>query len=76
MARRPFPTPAGHVRLELKPEAELALESFRNMLSWGVPPVGARDGARNLGREHWPVPPAWWAYVLGATRWCPPRGEW
>lgn len=72
MTRRKFPTPAGRVRLELTEADELALHAFRNFLSWGVHPLDAH-APLDAGR---PVPPAWWAYAFGASRWCPPRGEW
>lgn len=67
MTRRRFPVPTGHVRLPLTEADELTIHAFRNFLSWHVDP---------LDREHAKhVPPAWWAYVLGHTRWCPPNGE-
>ena len=51
--------------------------AFTNFLSWGEEPVIAHgpDTRVNpkLGRA---VPPAWWAYVVGASSWCPPKGEW
>lgn len=43
---------------------QLAIEAFGNFLAWGVRPD---RGAR-------PVPPAWFAYALGASAWCPPPG--
>lgn len=54
----------------------MAVEAFTNFLSWGEHPVIAAqaDGYRQPIRRN--VPPAWWAYALGATEWCPPRGEW
>lgn len=48
-------------------ERELAaVEAYVNFLSWGEHPT---HGGRH-------VPPAWWAYVMGASKWCPPAGEW
>jgi hypothetical protein len=44
------------------------VEAFRNFLSWGQDRFGSMVATN-------PVPPAWWAYVLGATSWCPPKGE-
>lgn len=75
MTRRRYPC-GNDVRLDLDPEAELALQAFRNFLSWKVDPLRARDatGFDPPALAH-KVPPAWWAYVLGATRWCPPAGE-
>lgn len=53
-----------------------AVEQFGNFLSWGEKPAqmmanpgGGDDRARRA------VPPAWWAYALGETRWCPAKGE-
>lgn len=48
--------------------ADMAIVAgFANFLSWGEQPnVPER---RN-------VPPAWWAYAFGATKHCPPVGEW
>lgn len=48
------------------------VEAFGNFLSWGERP--ARDW--HLGhsplRRAWP--PAVFAYITGATAWCPPKG--
>jgi hypothetical protein len=49
---------------------EVVVQAFKNFLSWGERPVDPETLRRT--RE---VPPAWWAYVVGATRWCPPEGE-
>ena len=46
---------------------EEVVQQFTNFLSWNVRPKSPAD-ARN-------VPPAWFAYALGLTRWCPPKGE-
>ena len=45
------------------------VDAFRNFLSWGEVPVGPENprASRN-------VPPAWFAYALGYTTWCPPKG--
>lgn len=52
------------------PDAEV-IQAFANFLSWGVRPT--RPGAPlELQRA---VPPAWYAYALGATLHCPPAGE-
>lgn len=40
---------------------------FTNFLSWQMQPA-----PQSTDR---PCPPAVWAYMLGATRWCPPKGE-
>lgn len=48
-----------------------AVDAFRNFLSWGAAPM-TPHGTVRLSRD---VPPAWWAYVLGHTTWCPPAGE-
>lgn len=53
-----------HVLDELPADAAASVESFRSFLSWGVHP-------RSVVR---PVPPAWFAYALGLTQYCPPRG--
>ena len=47
------------------------INSFANFLSWGVRPKHVRDPRR----EALPVPPAVWAYLLGFTWYCPPKGE-
>jgi hypothetical protein len=47
-----------------------AIDAFENFLSWGEQP--SRPGHLEPRRT---VPPAWWAYTLGATKWCPPAGE-
>jgi hypothetical protein len=51
-------------------EVAMTVLAFKNFLSWGAKPnvPGWPDEPRH-------VPPAWWAYVLGHTRWCPPIGE-
>lgn len=41
--------------------------AFAHFLSWGMQPA-----PYSLSR---PCPPAVWAYMLGATSWCPPKGE-
>lgn len=56
-----------------------AVQQFTNFLSWGERPlvVMANPGGGDADRRRLrPVPPAWWAYALGETRWCPPKGEW
>ena len=50
-----------------------AVEAFSNFLSWEKRPYRASDG--EVMHAYRAVPPAWWANVLGATRWCPPKGE-
>jgi hypothetical protein len=49
-----------------------AVEAFTNFLSWGERPASARD---QLPPDRRNVPPAWYAYVLGYTTWCPPKDE-
>ena len=48
------------------------VSAFGNFLSWGIRPV-----VKGITYEtrHRPVPPAWFAYVMGLTTWCPPKGE-
>jgi hypothetical protein len=46
------------------------VEQFRNFLSWGAKP----NHPLLLEPEERNVPPAWWAYALGQTRYCPPAG--
>lgn len=49
-----------------------AVESFHNFLSWGeIPALPSDATARRVYRS---VPPAWWAYSFGFTRYCPPKG--
>lgn len=43
------------------------VDQFKNFLSWGVTPTGRNDDRH--------VPPAWFAYALGLTQYCPPEGE-
>jgi hypothetical protein len=50
-----------------------AVEAFSNFLSWGEVPAIASTGRPKYKRRA--VPPAWWAYSFGETRWCPPKGE-
>lgn len=50
------------------------MEAFANFLSWGAQP-GRRARDFVFEREQRDVPPAWWAYALGATTYCPPQGE-
>jgi hypothetical protein len=55
----------------------VAVESFRNFLSWGVFPenyTGHRQPDRRFVIRR-PVPPAWFAYAMGLTSYCPPKGE-
>jgi hypothetical protein len=47
------------------------LEAFRNFLSWGEHPSSKEHRVPGPRR----VPPAWYAYALGYTAWCPPIGE-
>lgn len=49
-------------------EEQDVIRAFSNFLSWGERPSKMR-----LRRD---VPPAWFAYAIGATKWCPPAGEW
>lgn len=50
-----------------------AVEAFGNFLSWGaVPALPSTARVKRVKRD---VPPAWWAYTFGDTRWCPPKGE-
>lgn len=46
-----------------------AVQSFVNFLSWASAPA-----TPSLHRPDRHVPPAWYAYALGATRYCPPVG--
>lgn len=46
--------------------------AFTNFLSWGEKP--SILGTRVITARR-AVPPAWWAYAFGDTRWCPPKGE-
>lgn len=54
------------------------VEAFHNFLSWGELPYREVQRTRGhvdpnlISRK---VPPAWWAYALGHTTWCPPKGE-
>jgi len=51
-----------------------AVEAFSNFLSWGeVPAIPVPTARVKYVRRA--VPPAWWAYTFGDTRWCPPKGE-
>jgi hypothetical protein len=52
------------------PEDWHRIEAFSNFLSWGEQP-----STKNHLQPARHVPPAWWAYTLGATTWCPPKGE-
>lgn len=47
----------------------MVVEAFKNWLQWAGPPGPHSNMAR-------PVPPAFYAYALGASSWCPPLGEW
>jgi hypothetical protein len=49
---------------------EAAVDAFYNFLSWGAKP--SLPGSTII--EDRDVPPAWWAYAMGATRFCPPVG--
>lgn len=54
---------------------EEIVQAFKNFLSWGERPALPRPAMER--QQVFParrVPPAWWAYVLGDTRWCPPKG--
>jgi hypothetical protein len=48
----------------------LIIEAFRNFLSWGERPATIPQVAATRN-----VPPAWFAYAIGLTSWCPPKGE-
>lgn len=52
---------------------EEIVQAFKNFLSWGERPVLPRTSLEQIFPPR-RVPPAWWAYVLGETRWCPPKG--
>ena len=45
---------------------DFKVEAFRNFLSWNLRPGHLRDGI---------IPACVWAYMLGYTQWCPPKGE-
>ena len=49
-----------------------AVAAFANFLSWGEKPSILASRVIVARRA---VPPAWWAHVMGATSWCPPKGE-
>ncbi len=49
----------------------LAVDAMTNFMSWGERP-SRKGGELQPCRS---VPPAWWAYALGASTWCPPKGE-
>jgi hypothetical protein len=49
-----------------------AVSAFGNFLSWGERPASRTITYENRSRC---VPPAWFAYVIGLTTWCPPKGE-
>jgi hypothetical protein len=51
------------------------VEAFANFLSWGQQPSkpGTTSSWNPVTRRA--VPPAWWAYALGYSSWCPPKGE-
>jgi hypothetical protein len=51
-----------------------AVTQFRNFLSWGEKPLMAKATPPAKLSATRPVPPAWWAYALGATPYCPPVG--
>jgi hypothetical protein len=51
------------------------VDAFWNFLSWGEAPRAPR-GTLPPSEARRSVPPAWWAYALGLTEWCPPKGEW
>lgn len=48
------------------------VEAFGNFLSWGERPVVNVQYGHGPYQFHWP--PAVFAYVSGATTWCPPKG--
>lgn len=48
-----------------------AVQAFTNFLTWGAQPGPACTPPRRRD-----VPPAWFAYAMGLTQWCPPAGEW
>lgn len=49
-----------------------AVSAFSNFLSWGERPLVQRLDHTTKRRN---VPPSWFAYVMGLTTWCPPKGE-
>lgn len=53
------------------------VDQFKNFLSWQVRPCdpGFVAYAPNILPITRPVPPAWFAYALGLTEYCPPQGE-
>lgn len=52
-----------------------AADSFANFLSWNEKPWRNGDVPSPPLDAVRPVPPAWWAYALGHTTHCPPKGE-
>jgi hypothetical protein len=44
---------------------EFKVEAFRNFMSWELKPGHIVGG---------PLPACVWAYMLGYTQWCPPKG--
>lgn len=50
---------------------------FRNFLSWDEKPVlnGIKAYYPDVNFSPRQVPPAWWAYALGYTTYCPPKDE-
>jgi hypothetical protein len=59
-------------RVQPTPRDRDAIEAFSNFLSWGEMPSKPGKPMSLHRRE---VPPAWYAYALGRTTWCPPEGE-
>lgn len=51
---------------------EEIVQQFRNFLSWGARPAERRGNVASWIKRS--VPPAWFAYAVGATQHCPPKG--
>lgn len=49
-----------------------AIMAFGNFLSWQETPYMR---GRSVVHAYRRVPPAWYAYAMGLTKWCPPWGE-
>lgn len=74
-ARERMPTHLPSSRREaLRGGDPVTVQAFRNFLSWGIEPPARAVNVFAHFRA--PAPPAWYAYALGHSLWCPPIGEW
>jgi hypothetical protein len=53
------------------------VQQFKNFPSWGELPANydSHHHPDQLFVIHRSVPPAWFAYAMGVTSYCPPAGE-